>query len=334
MPQLEKVEFSVKPVPPFRLDLTSWTLRRRQSNMMDLFDGIRYQCAITLANKVIEMSVIQTGSVEKPHLKVAISGNRIGPTELQLARKNLELLLGLKIDLTDFYQSAKHNPRVWELVKGFRGVKPPRFPSIFETLVNAISCQQVSLTVGLLLMNRLAWNYGRAISGETSSIHAFPTAQDLSNLEMDSLRRFGFSTQKSRYIVGLARSVVNEEVDLENLASMNDEDTLNYLQSIPGIGRWSSQYALLRGLGRLHRFPADDVGAQNGLKRLLGLRKRPNYERTIELIEPWQPYAGVMYFHLLLNRLNNEGILTQKLEPTVLKKKKNFEKNGEVRTSV
>lgn len=316
MPQLEKGGLFLKPVPPFRLDLTSWALRRRQSNTIDRFDGTKYQRAITLGDKVVDISVFELGSRERPRLRIEIEGERISSDQLRSAKRTLDLLLGLRIDLSNFYRSTRRNPKVWELAERFKGVKPPRFPSIFETLLNAISCQQVSLVVGLLLLNRLTWSYGRSLTRQndtTSSsavaLHAFPLPCDLCNLKPNDLRKLGFSTQKSKYIIGLAKAIINGEVNLENLSSMGDEQALDYLQTIPGIGRWSSQYVLLRGLGRLHRFPADDVGAQNGLMRLLGLRKKPDYNRTIQLIEPWQPYAGVIYFHLLLNRLQKEGAI-------------------------
>jgi DNA-3-methyladenine glycosylase II len=286
--------------------------------MIDQFDGIKYQRAITLDDgKVIEVSVVQTGSlIRKPLLKVEIRGTRINSEDVHSAKQNLERLLGLKIDLTNFYRLAKrNNPKISALVKRFRGMKPPRFPSVFETLLNAISCQQVSVTVGLLLLNRLVWNYGRTLVGGSSSrapssllLRAFPSPADLSRLKPDNLRKLGFSMQKSSYIIGLSKSIIKGEIDLEeeSLQNMSDEDALDYLQSIPGIGRWSSQYVLLRGLGRLHRFPADDVGAQNGLRRILGLRTKLNYDKTIRLIAPWQPYAGMIYFHLLLNRLEEK----------------------------
>ncbi|HKW04172.1 MAG TPA: hypothetical protein VJN71_02620 [Nitrososphaerales archaeon] len=310
MPKLDELAFSVEPTPPFKLELTSWALRRRRTNEIDRFDGVSYQRAITVRDKVVVMTVNQAGSVEKPRLEVKIEGVRIGSEELRSAMSTLKILLGLSIDLTDFYRLARSNPRILELVKKFRGVKPPRFPSIFETLLNAISCQQVSLTVGLLLLNRLVQNYGRGATGYNSSspLHAFPLPHDLSDLKPDNLRQIGFSAQKSKYIVGLANLIVNKKVNLEELAKMKDEEALEYLQTIPGVGRWSSQYVLLRGLGRLNRFPADDVGAQNGLQRFLNLRKKPDYERTSRLIEPYQPYSGLIYFHLLLNRLEKEGV--------------------------
>lgn len=313
MPQLERAEFYLEPIAPFRLDLTSWALRRRQSNIIDRFDGNRYSRAIAVGDTVIEASVWSLGK-KRPRLKAEIKGMGIGSEEVRSAKKVIELLLGLRIGLDKFYLSVRQDERVWELAKRFRGVKPPRFPSIFETLVNAISCQQVSLTVGLLLLNRLALNYGRTASCQKPSssltpFHAFPLPRDISKLMPVDFRKLGFSLQKSKYIIELAKSIVNEEIDLENLSRLSDVEALDYLQTIPGVGLWSSQYVLLRGLGRLHRFPAGDVGAQNGLMRLLGLRKKPDYERTLKLIRPWQPYAGMMYFHLLLNRLEREGVL-------------------------
>ena len=76
-----------------------------------------------------------------------------------------------------------------------------------------------------------------------------------------------------------------------------------------GIGRWSAEYALLRGYGRLDRFPGDDVGAWNGLRRWLGLRARLDYARAQRATRRFGPYAGFVYFHLLLQRLADEGHL-------------------------
>ena len=66
---------------------------------------------------------------------------------------------------------------------------------------------------------------------------------------------------------------------------------------------------LLRGLGRLHVFPGDDVGAHNKLRRLFGLDTTLDYETVRELVARWQPYAGVVYFHLLLDSLAQAGLV-------------------------
>jgi DNA-3-methyladenine glycosylase II len=76
-----------------------------------------------------------------------------------------------------------------------------------------------------------------------------------------------------------------------------------------GVGRWTAEYALLRGLGRLHVFPGDDVGARNNLARWLDCRASLDYEGVRAAVRHWQPYAGLVYFHLLLASLAERGTL-------------------------
>jgi DNA-3-methyladenine glycosylase II len=75
-------------------------------------------------------------------------------------------LLGLQVDLEPFYRLAATDVRLSALAERFRGLKPPRFPTLFEALVNAIACQQITLTFGIRLLNRLAERYGLASSLE------------------------------------------------------------------------------------------------------------------------------------------------------------------------
>ena len=84
---------------------------------------------------------------------------------------------------------------------------------------------------------------------------------------------------------------------------------MNQLIELRGIGRWSAEYVLLRGLGRLDVYPGDDVGARNNLKRWLNLRKPLDYEGVRRITKRWQPYVGLVYFHMLLDRLAaSEGL--------------------------
>ncbi len=81
------------------------------------------------------------------------------------------------------------------------------------------------------------------------------------------------------------------------------------LMAFRGVGRWSAEYVMLRGLGRLHVFPGDDVGAQKNLARWLGRSAPLDYGGVRKAVAPWQPYAGLVYFHLLLDGLSNAGVL-------------------------
>ncbi len=108
-----------------------------------------------------------------------------------------------------------------------------------------------------------------------------------------------------------ATALVKNQRDFSQLEAMNDEEASRYLSSIRGAGRWTAEYVLLRGLGRLAIFPGDDVGAQKNLQQLLHLEEKPTYEKVKEVTSSWQPYAGFIYFHLLLEKLYRQGILSR-----------------------
>ena len=96
---------------------------------------------------------------------------------------------------------------------------------------------------------------------------------------------------------------------MEGLSTLDDATALDRLLELKGIGRWTAQYSLLRGLGRLDVFPADDVGSQSKMQRWLKGRNRPDYDRMYRILAPWRPYRGLIYFYLLLNHQSRLGLL-------------------------
>ncbi len=306
--------FSLKPVPPFRLDLTAWALRRRPSNVIDRWDGQTYRRVLVLGNKPVEMTVRQTGSTDAPRLRVTLTGTQPALKARAAARKSLERLLGLRLDLSEFYKIATGDAKLAPLVNRFRGLKPPRFPNLFEVLANTIACQQISLSVGIILLSRLTEKFGLAVQGEAGVAHAFPRPEELAGLAPEAFRELGFSYQKGRTLILLAQEFRDHSSDWDQLEEMDNQAAVERLLQLRGIGRWSAEYLLLRGLGRLNVYPGDDVGARNNLKRWLGLRKELDYEGVRRITTRWQPYAGFVYFHMLLDRLAGTGQLGPELQ--------------------
>jgi DNA-3-methyladenine glycosylase II len=301
--------FSLKPVPPFRLDLTAWTLRRRASNSIDRWDGEQYRRVLVLQDSPFEVAVTQSGSVDAPQLHVTITGSPILPETKMLVLRSLERLLGLRIDLAEFHGLFANDARLGQLISRFRGAKPPRFPSVFEALVNAIACQQMSLSLGILLLSRLSEKFGMSVETVKGEAHAFPRPEDVVHLEPGDFRELGFSRQKARAIIAVADACSSGEYQGDELESLDNSSVVERLLPLRGIGRWSAEYVLLRGLGRLDVYPGDDVGACNNLKRWLGLRKPLDYDGVRRITRRWQPYAGLVYFHMLLDRLAASGNL-------------------------
>jgi DNA-3-methyladenine glycosylase II len=301
--------FDLEPVPPFRLDLTVWTLRRRPDNAVDRWDGQAYRRVLALPAGPAAILVTQIGPPETPRLRVVVEGQPLHSPVKTAVASALDRLLGLHIDLTAFYRFATHQGRLRQLARRFRGMKPPRFATVFESVVNAIACQQVTLTLGIRLLNRLAANYSPTLPKGDEPAHAFPRPEDLAGLRPENLRRLGFSRQKGHAMIELARSITDGRFDLDELTELNDAEAVERLRGLRGVGRWSAEYVLLRGLGRTNIFPGDDIGGRNNLQRWLHLPGPLDYEGVPRTLARWQRFGGLIYLHLLLDRLAEAGYL-------------------------
>ena len=296
----------IRPEPPYRLDLTAWALRRRRRNEIDRWDGA-YVRVLLIESLPVEVRVEQVGHMRDPVLHVlATSPAELSETACEEVRSQIVRLLGVEIDMGEFYELADAHPGFAELKDRFLGMRPPRFPGIFEALANAVANQQLSLEVGLTLLNRLTIAFGASAAGG-SGLAAFPSAEALVGACPDELRRLGFSANKTDYLLGIADAVATGVLDEGVLERVGRPEALRQLSALRGVGRWSAEYVLLRGLGRLDVYPGDDVGARNALRGFFGLDHDPVYDEIQERLEPLAGVAGLVYFHLLLAGLAQRG---------------------------
>lgn len=307
LPHESRPPVIIRPIPPFRLDFTVWALRRRPRNAIDRWDGTTYRRIVMIGRRVTELAIRQSGSPAAPRILVTATPALRSLTDRRQVRSIVDRLLGLHINLSEWYRVAPRDRRLAELADRFRGLKPPRFPTVFEALVNAFACQQLSLVVGLELLNRLAVVCDVKRGTGASAHYAFPAPRDVARRRPASLRAIGFSHQKVRALLALARGMDSGAIDLDTLGLDSDTEVRAKLLQLRGVGRWTAEYVSLRGLGRLHVFPGDDVGAQKSLARWLGRPAPLDYRGVATAVERWQPYAGMLYFHLLLDGLSRSG---------------------------
>lgn len=144
----------------------------------------------TAAEVAMAMKTIQEYLGPKAGYLLEFSSPRISTERLHLRGP----------DFVDrIYFSSDHNNRVLirrvsELVQRFYGSNPPRIRTIFEALVNGIACQQLSLAVGITLLNRLAEAYGLPFAGPERKQYAFPTPKALASGSVTELKQLGFSS--------------------------------------------------------------------------------------------------------------------------------------------
>lgn len=279
-----------------------WALRRRPQNAIDTWDGHCYRRTLLLDGTPLELAVHQRGSANAPRLEAVLSRRRLTGAAENAAEMALTRLLGLDRDLSAFYTQAARDETLGPLAQRYRGLKPPRFPTVFECLLNAVACQQLSLEAGLTLLNRLA----ATARPDDPAPPPFPAPADLAALAPHELSAAGFSAQKAETILALAAATAGGRLDLEALEHVDNESAGERLLELRGIGPWSADYVLLRGLGRLSVFPRSDIGALNGLRRFLATESG---EEAVWALTRWAPHAGLVYFHLLLCGLEARGLL-------------------------
>jgi len=156
-------------------------------------------------------------------------------------------------------------------------------PQLFETLVDAIISQQISVKAADAIMGRLR----AALHAEANGM-ILPDA--LLSLEDDTLRAVGLSPQKMRYIRDLTERVVNGELDLERLSELDDEEVIHELVKVKGIGRWTAEMMLIFSLGRPDVLPVDDLGFLEGVREAYSLEARPTPKEMRQRGEVWHPY--------------------------------------------
>ncbi len=154
--------------------------------------------------------------------------------------------------------------------------RPPGFPALLRTIVG----QQVSVKAAMAMWRRI----------EEAIVPLAP--ERVVTMTAEQLRALGLSRQKIGYALGLANDLVSGRIDLAGVHQLPDEEAVDALVKIKGIGRWSAEIYLLFALGRPDVFPSGDLALQTAFQRLKGLRRRPKPDRLVKLVEPWRPYRG------------------------------------------
>ncbi|MBK6802434.1 DNA-3-methyladenine glycosylase 2 family protein [Novosphingobium sp.] len=161
------------------------------------------------------------------------------------------------------------------------GYPEPRIrPTGYATMMRTIVGQQVSVAAAASMWRKFEDYLGPDLPVER-----------VLEADFDTLRACGLSRQKQGYMRSLCELVVSGGIDFDALPE-GDEEAIEVLTRIKGIGRWSAEIYLLFAEGRPDIWPAGDLAVQAGLAKLLGLEERPSEKRTRELAEDWRPHRG------------------------------------------
>ncbi|PHQ68621.1 MAG: hypothetical protein COB93_10230 [Sneathiella sp.] len=154
-------------------------------------------------------------------------------------------------------------------------------PAGFEHLTKIIIEQQVSLASADAIWKRMI-----------AAVRPF-SPEVLGKFTEEELRAIGLSRQKARYCRALADEILSQRLILESLHELEDEQVLEQLTRVKGIGRWTAEIYMMACLGRNDIWPAGDVALQSAMGHLKNHEVRPNIEQMDQLAEPLRPYRTV-----------------------------------------
>ena len=161
-----------------------------------------------------------------------------------------------------------------------------REPS-FETLARSITFQQLSGKAASTIFARLHKAVGRRFS-----------APAFLRLSEDELRACGLSRQKIASLTDLAQRVARREIRFNRLHLLSDEEIVEQLSQVRGVGVWTAQMFLIFALGRPNVMPLGDLGIRNAVRLAYRLPAQPSAEELAALSRPWQPYCSVATWYL------------------------------------
>ncbi len=242
-------------------------------------------------------------SVQQPDanvLAVTITGRAASRFDPQtLVRR----ILGTDADVGAFVHAAAAVPWLAPLARGALGVKPPRYPTLWETAVNAIVYQQVSIHAAGAILRRVIERYGEPVEVDGAALYPFPSAKTVVEADADELRRLGLSINKVVAVRHVGRAILDGMLDEAGLALLPTPELTAALVEQRGIGPWTAAVIALRGFGRLDVFPMNDSGVAKGLRDLTG---QPSVD-VAALLALLGEQRGMLYYHLLLGRLAARG---------------------------
>jgi DNA-3-methyladenine glycosylase II len=172
---------------------------------------------------------------------------------------------------------------------------------VYLHLCSSIMSQQLSTKVARVFQKRFLELYGKKE----------PTAQQILDTPFETLRGIGLSNAKARYVQNVCRFFIEQNITDTQLYALSNDEVIALLTQIKGVGRWTVEMILMFTLGREDVFAIDDLGLQQAITGLYGLkhRKKKNMRDKIEKIaEHWAPYRTYACMYLWRWKDNEPGV--------------------------
>jgi DNA-3-methyladenine glycosylase II len=301
-----KETFTLSPLPPFSLALSAQIFTGLNRQVRSYSQGV-YSQVLHLNSALVLAKISQQETIQKPKLTVELTANQpITVKTKTSAKEAIEYIFNLNLDLNEFYHHTKKDTVMDKITSVLCGFKYPTTPTAFESLLDSIVEQQISIKIARIIEERLAQKFGDKLERDGECFYAFPTPQNINAASINDIRSCGLSQRKAEYIYGVAHRIVNGELDLEGMkTNPNIDAIITELDAIKGIGVWTAELTLFRGIQRLEVLPADDFGIRRVISNYYCDGRAIKAPEAREIGKAWGKWQGLAAFYLLSAEFND-----------------------------
>lgn len=274
-----------------------------------IYSTTSWRCIIrTRSGKKVPTHVSESEDEDHIHLVVQFLSDCSTNEERELM-ESIRQVFCCELDLLPFYQKASEDANFFEVVKRLRGLKPYLSQDPFEALIKAVIRQLIRADVARILMGRLVLRFGsqEIIKGQT--YYGFPSPEALSRAAKNELVKCHLG-YKWKLIKKLSCDVVSGDLDLDDLAGLNDQSIIKRLTEYTGIGYWTSRIFLYDGLKRLDAYPIRDISLRKAISMIYFRGKPISWDKVELFFRDYEDFVGIatnyLFGALWLERTNRD----------------------------
>ena len=209
--------FSIHSLAPFNFDLTADIFHDSDPQIRSYANGLFSQ-VLRVNEKLVLVEVSSRGSVEQPYLTIKVKSNSpISSSEKTKVRDLIAFIFNLDFSLTEFYSSIGDDPVMSYISSILFGLKNPTTVTVFESLVDSIVEQQISIKVAHQIETRLTKKFGELLTLDNNTFYAYPTPESIAASNVAEVQKVGLSLRKAEYIHGAAKLIAEGKLDIEGL---------------------------------------------------------------------------------------------------------------------
>ena len=288
---MERVTATIKPVAPFNFELTAGyhTYFQSRYGTDTMEDGV-YRRLLDLGETLVLASVQSIGTVDAPELALELQAQELSQENVDMATDRISWLLGTDQDLAPFYMLSRTDEAMAGLVEEFYGLHLPHTATVFEALVLAVLGQQISTSVARIIRTLLIETFGPSAKFDGETYYAFPRPGSIWASSPAELHTMKLTQRKSEYVHGLAGSTLDTTVGLERLGELTDQEIVEKLTALRGVGLWTAQWTLIRAVGRPDALPLGDLALRRVISGLFMDGADVTDDQVEEIAQRWSPY--------------------------------------------